>query len=227
MPDAKDPNQPGADPIDTTEVDPNQNPGGDGGANPNENQDFNDPVKAKAEIEKLRKEAAKYRTQNKELSGKVSGFEAQLNNFKKALGGNPDEKVTPEELIAQKDATIAELQNHIFVSELEQESGITGDDRDYFRFLLNKKLSSLEEGEELDDEGLAEIVKQTKAVSGKKAGGSTGLSSKNDPKPDSGGTATTVEQFVAMSMGDKSLLFQKNPAEYNRLFGEAAKVGKI
>jgi hypothetical protein len=104
----------------------------------------------KAHVEKLRKEAGKYRTKAKELSSKVAVNENRLSKLEKGLKslfGEEDDGKDPDEKIASLSSALQakELQNSI--TELAYEHGIPKDDKEYFEFLMHKRLSTLGEDE--------------------------------------------------------------------------------
>lgn len=181
--------------------------------------DFADPVKAKAEIEKLRKEAAKYRTKAKDLDGKMLDLNGKFDKLKKAIGGE-DETVDPETKIKQLQSEKEALAMEVSISQIARAHSIPAESDKYFRFLLAEKMETLIEGEEITDEDVAEIAKEVAKVSGKAGKNSTGVSSAGKGASESSGE-TSVDAFVKMSTAEKSLIYAKNPAEYNRLFALA------
>lgn len=181
--------------------------------------DFSDPVKAKAEIEKLRKEAAKHRTKAKDLEGKMQDLNGKFDKLKKAFGGE-DEEVDPEKMIQQLQAEKEALAIEVSISQVARAHAIPAEQDKYFRFLLAEKMEGLEEGEEITDEDVALIAAEVMKVSSKAAKNSTGVNSAGKHSGESSGE-TTVEAFAKMNVGEKSALYAKNPAEYNRLFSLA------
>jgi hypothetical protein len=185
--------------------------------------DDRDPEKLKAEIKRLRAENAKARIKNKETLQSRSALEAQINSLKKSLGVGEGDDESPEDKIAAREARIAQLEMENHLRDIETEFEIPTEHRDYFRFLLGQETAQLEEGEELEEEKFLSIVQKVKALPGgsKKKGGSTGLNTDDAPGAAGGKGALTVEQFAAMSLGERTAVYNKNPAEYNRLFAAA------
>jgi len=182
--------------------------------------DYSNTEAVKAEIKKLRKESADRRLKNKELTQKLTGFETTLGAIKSKLGLEDDE-LTLEEKAERIQAENEQLQQQLFIGEIEQELGISKEQRKFFRFLLNEKLEALEEGDELGEEELLQIVAELKETTGaKEVKSSTGVTPKGKT-PDNGNNGLTVEQFAKMNVAEKSKLYQDDPAEYNRLFSEA------
>lgn len=179
--------------------------------------------KQKSYIDSLRKESAKYRTKSKELDSKVSEVTTKLTKFEKGLkslfGEGEDENVDPEEKIGQLSQALQAKEVQQTITELAYDNGIPKEDKEYFEFLMMKRLQGLEENEELGEEDIAEIAKQAK---GRKLGASSvgaGL------KPGSEGSKGTgeigLEQFKKMSITEKSALYGKSPELYERLMQES------
>lgn len=177
----------------------------------------------KAYIESLRKESGKYRTKAKELSSKVSTVENRLSKFEKGLkglfGGEEGEEIDPDEKISQLSQSLQakELENSI--TELAYDHGVPKEDREYFDFLMHKRLSSLGEDEELGEDDIAEIAKQAKA---KRGGSSSSVGTGTKPDAEgSGKSAVDLKAFKAMSITERSALYGKNPKLYESLMAEA------
>lgn len=231
MPGAQDDkNQPGAgdDPSKTggNNEDPNKGKGGAGGDDDPEagqdDLDYGDAEKVKAEIAKLRKENAKHRHAKKEAYQAKTDAETKLAAAKKLLGVEGDDE-SLEDKIKARDQRIAELEMETHLRNIESDLEIPKEHGEYFRFLLSKEFEKLKEGEELADEVLEGIVEKVKTLGGGKGKQqqSTGLDSGGKPNADEGKGTLSVEQFVKMSVGEKSQLYVKNPQEYNRLFSAA------
>jgi hypothetical protein len=175
-------------------------------------------------IKDLRTESASHRTKNKNL-------DSQLSKLKKGLveaGVIEDDSEEPEEKIKSLSSKTAALEVNIAILSAAVEYGIQKDALEYFEFLVNKKLESLGEGEELTDELLDEIAqsakktvkgnaKSTSVGDGKGADGEE----KDPPEPGAKDGEVTLEKFVRMNITEKSQLYVKNPELYNRLFSEA------
>jgi hypothetical protein len=218
----------GADDVEKTkkgQVDPDDQPdptedeGDDEGAD-----DFADPVKAKAEIKRLRDEAKKHRLKSKGLESELSGVKATLGSLKKALGGEQDE-VDPVEALRTVQQQKEQLEVELSISQLERDNDIPKEQSEFFRFLLGKSMNELEEGEELDQDAIDAIKAKLPSTGGSTS--STGLGSKKPgaKPPAAGGTTITVEAFAKMTAAQKSELYTKDAATYNRLFSEARDKG--
>jgi hypothetical protein len=179
---------------------------------------FKTMEEALAEITKLRKENASRRTTNKTLEERVGASETVLGKLKQALGIEKEE--SPEEVAANLKAQNEALLLEKGIYQLAIEQQIPADQVEYFDFLFRKKLSGLSEGEELGDDGLAEIVSKVKTAGGSKKS-STGVDGGNNPPPSKGDDGVTLEAFVKMNLGEKSALYQKNPTLYERFMSEA------
>lgn len=180
--------------------------------------DFGDPVKAKAAVVKLRKEAAKYRNLKNASDEALKAAQTRIDSFKKALGVE-DESEDPETTINTLKSQNQALAMEMSIAQIAREHNIPADQDKYFRFLLNERMESLEDGEEISDEDITEIAAQIEKISGKASGNSTGLNGQK--KKPAGGNTLTVEAFSKMNSGEKSELYGRNPEEYNRLFAEA------
>lgn len=174
------------------------------------------PQEAQDLIKNLRKENGKHRT-DKNLTA------AELEKFKKAfkiISGEDDEE-EPEVKLSKVSEELSSAKMKTAMLELAYENNIPTDQRDYFEFLMSKKLESLEEGEELSEEGLAEIV--AKVTKKGPANTSTKEDGKGDGKKAPAGQAdgVTLDQFLAMGMLAKSKLYSEKPEIYNALLAEA------
>lgn len=195
--------------------------GEQGDKEPEEDLDelLKDPAKAKAYLKSLRKENAKYRTKGKNLEERFSQFEKGL---KTLLGQeNEDDGSTPEEKLKAVSHRSQVAEYKAAVLEKAIENGISGKDgRELFEFYLNKAAEGLEEGEELSDDDIAQVaLKVRKMTSGqKKAKTSVGGGEEENPEGDD---ETTLDEFAAMTVSEKTTLSIKKPEVYNRLFKEA------
>lgn len=180
--------------------------------------------KTKAYIQKLRKEAADNRTKAKDLKSKLSSEEEKRKAILKAAGIETEEENPAEQLKGQKAVTNQLLfRNAILESAVEH--GITGENLDYYQFLVTKEAEKLEEGAELSDEQMAGIVAKVKRAGGSGAAntsvnGKDGKGSGKAPNPDGSG-AVTLGQFAKMNITQKSELYTKNPDLYSTLMNEA------
>ena len=205
--------------------DPNQAAGQQGeGQGTNEGADdtsiFSDAKKAEAEIKKLRAENAKSRLKNKDLDGQMASMKATFDKLQAAFGGEKDE-TPPEEKVKQLQSQSEAMAVEGSITQLAWEQGIPFEQGDYFKFLLLKQFESLEEGEELSEEALSEVIAKVKGTQGGSGTNSTGLNSNAAPAPKAGAGDITVQKFVAMNLGEKSALYAKDQATYTRLFAEA------
>ena len=112
------------------------------------------------------------------------------------------------------------------------EHGIPASGVKYFQFLVSEAVADLKEGEELPDDKMAEIVKEAKAKIQKK-GNTTfdkskgGKGGDGDPGAAGGLEDTTLEQFLRMSITEKSALYEKFPDVYKALMTEAKAKRKL
>jgi hypothetical protein len=181
-------------------------------------------------IQSLRKENAKYRTSAKERDDRLSALEEMQAKrdkaLKAALGMEDEDDDVPVE---QRLEAATQVQNQLAfqneVLQLALENGITGDQNEYFQFLVSKAVSELGDDGEFTDEDLAEIVAKVKGVSGSAGSGSTSVGTSGEgqtPPPASSGSDTiTAEDFAKMSFSEKGQLFGKNEALYKKLNAEA------
>lgn len=139
----------------------------------------------------------------------------------KSIFGESDDEEAPEEKVKKLSSHAETLEMRNALLELAVEHGIGKDQREYFEFLMSKSLESLEEGEEMTEEQFDEILAKVKPM-GSKGAGNTSVDDKNQggKKPD-GQTGTSLEQFMAMSITQKSKLFTEKPDVYNALLAEA------
>lgn len=186
--------------------------------------DFADPVKALAEIKKLRAENAKHRTKSKSLEGELGKVKSTMTKLKSALGveGEEDED-EPERQIASLREQNEALQIQNAMVELCREHEIPRKGEKYFNFLIAQEFDALEEGEEIAEERILEIAKEAKQMfaSGGGQGGGTGVNTQKKPAAGENADAISAAQFAKMNPGEKSLLYTKNPALYTKLFNEA------
>ena len=183
--------------------------------------DFADPVKAKAEIKKIRAEAAKHRTRAKNLDGEIATMKSTLDKLKTAFGME-DDSVDPAEQLKAIQQQNENYQVELGIVQLARDNGITSDQDDYFRFLLSKRFDSLEEGEELTEEDLQEIVQKSQSISGGKQNpASTGVGSGSKVPAGASKGSVTPEMFAAMSLTEKSKIYTDDSALYSRLLTEA------
>lgn len=173
----------------------------------------------KAYIKGLRDENAKYRTRAKERDSEVSSLNERLGKFEtglKTLFGEEGDDLTPEERVEALQVQNEQLAVQSALKEAAFEYGVDRDSYDYFEFLVTKRLNELEDGEELSEEDLDAIAVSAKAKNVSSTT-SVGLDSKDSPTPDSGAGGISLDDFAAMGISEKSVLYQKDPALYNSL----------
>jgi hypothetical protein len=198
--------------------------GDKGGEGDDENLDDSEieklPKGAQALIKKLRKENAAKRTEANNLKTKNEKYEKAF----KIISGD-DEEEDPEVKLGKVQNQNQSLQVKNAMLEMALENGIGPKDRKYFEFLMAEALEELEEGEELSEEKLAEVVAAVKGKGGgtpantgtKGDGGSKG----GDKKPAGDTDGVTLEQFVGMTVTQKSKLYNEKPEVYNTLMAQA------
>jgi galactokinase len=181
--------------------------------------------KTAAYIKKLRAENASFRTKASSLETKVAELQGSLGKLqvgmKKALGlGDEGDDTPPEqklEALTQHSETLA-VQNAVLGIALE--NGIPASQLEYFQYLMGKKLASLADDEEMTEEDVDALVAEAKSkgapgVTTTGAGGSG-----NAPQPGSK-NAVSLEQFVKMTVSEKSQLYGQQPEMYKALMAEA------
>lgn len=199
------------------------NQGKTGGTGDNQTMTLEEAQKV---IKDLRAEAAKYRTEKNNLSTRLEKLEKGIKAF---AGGDENDQEDTETKFGKLQGEFETLSVRNTMYELAFEHGISKDDFEYFEFLMSKKLNSLEEGAEMTEEDLTEILGGLKSKGGGKAPAntSTGTGTGTKPNPDGKSGDVTLEQFVKMGMMDKSKLFQTKPELYNSLLTQAKQKGLI
>lgn len=180
--------------------------------------------KTKSYIQKLRNEAGKHRTKNKELVSAVKSEKERVKAILKAAGIE-DESEAPEEKVKTLTTESQTLAFRNAVLESAVQHGIPGDDLEYYEFLVTKATSELEDGEELSDEALEAIVAKVKKTGGKgsantSVGGKKGKDGKEAPKPGES-NEVSLDEFCRMSITEKSKLWEKHPDTYQQLMTQA------
>jgi len=200
----------------TPPADSGNQDGGDTGAGTEDSGNSIDslPEWAQTEIRGLRKESARHRNDNKSLSERLGHIEGGL---KKMVGGE-DTEDTPEQQMQSLSDTNEGLSFTNAVLALSIEHGVPQDNVEYFSFLMEKTLESLEDDQELSEEEVLAVIQKVKGQ-----GRAAGNSSVDDGKaPSPGGTSdVTLEQFSAMTVLEKSELYRKKPDVYKKLFAQA------
>jgi len=183
--------------------------------------DFSDPKATEAEIKRLRAENAKHRTRNKELDSKFTETNERLGKFEsglKKLFGEEENDLTPEQQIQTLQEQNETLAVQTAIKDAAYEYGIKPDNYEYFEFLVNKRLGTLKDGEELTEDDIDEIAKKANgstANSNTSVGAGTGDDGGQPPANDDG--ELTLEEFMEMGINQKSMLFSKQPELYKRL----------
>ena len=180
------------------------------------------PEELRKMVKDLRGESAKHRTRAKNLEDSQTKLKTKL---VEAGFIEDDSKEPAEQLESFKQAT-AELQVKNAILQAAVENGISKDGVDYFEFLVNKKLGALEEGAEITSDDLAAWATEAKKKFGGGSGGSTSVGADGKKNPN-GDSSVTLDQFVKMSTGEKSSLFNKDRAAYDQLFSQAKSKGLL
>ena len=104
------------------------------------------------------------------------------------------------------------------LSEAAIEYGVTRESREFFDFLVSKKLDDLGEEEELTEEDLESIAKEARS---KFASPNTSVGTQGEnPAPSEGANTVDLAQFQEMGLGERSGLYQKDKDLYTRLVAE-------
>lgn len=177
----------------------------------------------KSYIEKLRKENAKWRNKSKASNAEMTKLQERLSKLegglKKVVGADDEDEVDPETQIQALSAKAQKIEFEKTLSDLAIEHGIGKETFRYFKFVVNEALEALDEGEELDEDAIAELAIQAKRFGTSKGTGSS-VGTKGPGATQETG-AVTFEKFVKMSIQEKSALYGKSPELYNRLMSEA------
>lgn len=165
-------------------------------------------------VKKLRDENARNRVAAKEAG-------ERLKAVLKAAGIEEDSQDPAEKLkVSQAESQNLAFRNAILESAVEQ--GVPADQLEFYEFLISKAVSKLEEGAELSDEDMAEIVGKVKTAKGSaNSSVGKGKDGKGDPPPGNDKGEVSLDQFCMMSITQKSDLYLKKPDLYKRLKEEA------
>lgn len=174
--------------------------------------------KQQAYLKKLREENARYRTSAKTLEEKLGKFEKGL----KTLVGGEDEQVSPEEQLEQIKAINETYLLENSLKDMALEHGLNKSSFKYFKYLMNEKFSSLDEGEEISEEEVEQFVVEAKRVGGQTAA-KTSVKEDSKKEPSDSNDEVTVEEFMAMGIVQKSMLYEKNKALYDKLYAQSRK----
>lgn len=167
----------------------------------------------------LRKEAGGYRTKAKEANDLLKGVKTSL---------GLDDQASPEEKIKSLNAQTTNLAHENAVLANALEHGVQKDGLDYFSYLVTREAGLLKDGEELQATKIAELAAEAKAKA-VKPGASTSVvpAAGGQTPPPANGNTMTVEGFVALSITQRSTLFNTHPEVYSELFSQAVKKGLI
>jgi hypothetical protein len=174
-------------------------------------------------IKDLRKENAGLRNRSK-LSEDTA---AKLKKSLIEAGVIEADDEDPTEKVKGLSMQLAGTEQRAAILEAALDHSVPKASVEFFEFLVQKKMSSLQEGEELTDDDLAalaiEAKKQTGVAPEKSGLGNKGGSGTPPPqdKGGAGGNDLTAQKFAKMSMAEKSALYAKDPDAYKRLFTEA------
>lgn len=178
-----------------------------------------------AYLKKLRDENAKYRTKAKETEGNMKALSEKLSKFEKGLKtlvGGEDEQVSPEEQLEQVKAINENIILENSLKDMALEHGLNQQAYKYFKYLMGDKFQSLEDGEEITEEDIAQFVAEAKRVGGQQAAKTSVGKGDKDPSPNQD-DEVSLEDFKAMSVVQKSILYDKNKALYDKLFAMSMK----
>lgn len=168
-------------------------------------------------IKDLRAENAKHRTDGKKSSERLTVIEAAL----KKLSGDDSDDETPETKLANLSGRAESAEVRSTMLEIALDNGISKDNFEYFEFLMTKKLGSLEEGAEMSEEDLEEVLGKVKAGAKKGPANTSPDDQEKEKKNPGGNSEMTVEQFTKLGMMAKSKLYNEKPELYNSLLKQA------
>lgn len=181
--------------------------------------------KTKRYIKKLRDEAAKHRTGKKSLADELAAEKVKRNAILKAAGIEIETE-KPEEKIKSLTEANSNQAFRTAILESALQHGISHDSVEYYEFLVTKATSELGEGEELEDDKLAEIVGKVK-LAGKKPAASTSVTGDDGKKKPGSDGQISLEKFCSMSITEKSALYVKDQGLYTELFQQAKAKRKL
>ncbi len=200
---------------------------GSGDPNLDEFDETKADEKTKAYLAKLRKENAGHRTKAKELASKLTESEERKKAMLKAAGIEVETE-DPAELLEVARAGNEQLAFRSAILESALQNGIGKDDFEFYEFCVAKAVGELQEGDELTDEQMAEIVKRVKTKSaGAAANSSVGAGGGGNRNPAANDTTVTLEKFLRMNITEKSALYEKNLDLYKELMAQAKAQRKL
>lgn len=172
------------------------------------------PESAQKYIKSLRAENAKRRKDFNNMSTKMEKFEKGF----KTMFGDEDDDEDPEKKLDKLTGDYHSTVSENAVLRLALENGISGAENvEYFEFLMNKSLGSLDEGEELTEEMVAEVIEKCSSKIGGKGKANTSTKGDGKKKPQGNEDEVSQEEFDQMGMVARSALYQKNESLYNKL----------
>jgi hypothetical protein len=177
------------------------------------------PKSAQDYIKNLRQESAEHRTKNNNLSTRLESIEK---GFQKMFGGEGAEQdLTPEQQIEQLQSGYENLSYQNAVMGIAYENGIPQDNLEYFNFLMEKAVNGLEEGQELEEENLLNIIQKAKGFSQSIDNANTSVDERGQGGDPNQSTGLTLEGFLGMNVVEKSELYRKQPEIYNKYMAQA------
>jgi hypothetical protein len=175
------------------------------------------PQEAQDLIKSLRNENAKYRTEKNNFQTRLENIES---GFKQMFGEGDGQELTPEQQVEQLSAGYEQMSYQNAIMGLAYENGIPMDNYEYFNFLMDKAVNSLEEGQELSEEQLLEVIQRSKGFNQTMDNANSSVDGQAGQAPE-GNQGTTLEQFLKMNVVQKSELYRNKPEIYNSLFAQA------
>jgi hypothetical protein len=209
--------------INTANVDSGNQPSADSGNQAPENKPAFSidslPAEAQDIIKNLRAENAKYRTEKNNVTTRLENIE---NGFKQMFGGEGEgQELTPEQQIEQLQGSYEQMSFQNALLGLAYENSIPMDNYEYFNFLMDKEVNGLEEGQELSEESLLEVIQKAKGFNQSMDNANTSVDGQGNENPNQNSGSITLEQFTKMNISEKSELYRKSPAVYNQYMKQA------
>lgn len=206
--------------------DPETKPEGESGTDDHENHENNNeedsfsiddlPASAQKYIKDLRSENAKRRKDFNNMSTRMERFEKGF----KSMFGEEEDDIDPETKLDALSGHYESAISENAILRLAVENGISGGENiEYFEFLMNKSLDSLDEGEEMTEEMLNDVISKIQA---KGKANTSFQKSESGNSPRKGNAEVSQEEFDRMGMVQKSNLYLKNPELYNKLMQNSA-----
>lgn len=199
-------------------MEPNNNPSGEP-ASGTPAQDINSlPQWAQDQIKGLRGESAKYRTERNNSNTSLDSIKTQ---FSQMLGLSPEDQSTPEEQLSTMTEQMNGMSYENALTNVAYENGIPYNQVKYFSFLMSDATESLQEGEELSEEIMMNIITKCK---GAQAPNSSSVPSQNNSSGNqtpANNSDVTLDQFNSMGTMEKSRLYREKPEVYKSLFNQS------